>query len=490
MPTVTSFRRRIGVLLAMTILAYANAFSGTFQFDDFAAILEDRHLQDLPTFLSHLDHTVRPFLKLTFFIDRLLYGENPAGYHLLNLLLHLGSGLLLYRILSDALPRIEPGRSPSEGLAALPFWTVLLFLVHPVGTETVTYLSGRATGLMAFFYLAALYLFVRSTEPRTDPAGSFLRYLAALLCFVLSLLSKETAITLPAALLLWEIVLRRRGGAERRPARVRFHLPFWGILLLFLWIGLSHPRYSFLLRHSLGLRPLYENLLTQINTVTYALSLFVLPTQLNFDHDLSMYRSVLQWPTPLSLAILSGMTAAALLYARKVPFVAFGILWFFLHLVPTNSVLPRSDLLSERNLYLPSIGLFLAVVSLSIVLATRRTVPLEKRSARGLRIAPFGRRAVRSLPFLIAVFLLFSTVNRNAIYGDQVTFWSDAVRKSPHKARPRNNLGYAYYLAGDLDRAIVEFRIALSLDRDYPRAQENLLRAWTLKKSRPEQKQN
>jgi len=132
------------VLILFTVIAisYFSAFYGDFQYDDSLTILENAHVESLNTFLGHLDHMVRPVLYATFIIDRSLYGLHPAGYHLLNLLLHLGSGLLLYRILTSVL---------SDKVVTIPLWTVLLFLIHPIATETVTYISGRASGLMTFF---------------------------------------------------------------------------------------------------------------------------------------------------------------------------------------------------------------------------------------------------------------------------------------------------------------------------------------------------
>jgi hypothetical protein len=133
---------------AAALIVYAGAFQGDFHYDDSLTILANPHLSDWHTFVGHLDHMVRPALYATFLLDRSLYGTNPTGYHLLNLLLHLGSGLLIYRILTTA---VRDERS------SVPFWTALVFLIHPIATETVTYISGRASGLMAFLYLLALH---------------------------------------------------------------------------------------------------------------------------------------------------------------------------------------------------------------------------------------------------------------------------------------------------------------------------------------------
>ena len=469
--------RPVAVLMILGAVAYANTFSGVFQFDDVASILRDPRLGDPGTFLTHLAGTIRPFLKLTFFADRQLWGESPAGYHLLNLLLHLGSGLLIYAILARLVNEAAP-RPAADSAASVPFWAALLFLVHPVGTETVTYLSGRATGLMAFFYLAGFHLYLRASSAVTASRLSG-AYAGAIACFVLALLSKETAVTLPAALLLAELVIRARRGDALRAVFLRLHSPFWAVLLLFLAAAAIHPRYAYLFDFSLGLRPLHENLLTQVNVVAYALVLFFAPARLNFEHDLPSYGAVVAWPTPAALALLLGLVALAVVRARKNPLPAFGILWFFLQLLPANSVLPRYDLLSERNLYLPAAGLCLALVSLWFAFTGRLRESFEDRRAI------FAAKALGFLPLAVVPLLITATLARNALYADPIVFWSDAVAKSPEKARPRVNLGHAYYLAGDVERAIEQFRIALTLDRDNPVAQANMRAAWALK-SRPE----
>src|SRR6266545_849042 len=147
-------------LLLVTIGAgvYAGAFLGAFQYDDGFTILLNPHLDQADIFAGHLDHMVRPVLYATFLLDRSMYGRHPSGYHLLNLLLHLGSGLLVYHILSRAVT--EEGRQ-------IPFWAALLFLIHPLQTEAVTYISGRASGLMAFFYLLAFLLYVKTSDPNS-----------------------------------------------------------------------------------------------------------------------------------------------------------------------------------------------------------------------------------------------------------------------------------------------------------------------------------
>src|SRR5882672_5909791 len=166
----------LAVLLAVVVLVWQGVFAGVFQFDDLASIVRDTAYGSGEDFWADLPERIRPLTRLSFFLDRLAFGLEPAGYHLQNLLLHTGCGLLLYSIIARA--RLGP-----PGLA---FWSALFFLVHPIACETVTYVSGRASGLSAFLLLLALALYTRAA-PGTD--GSTIRpltYAAALAAFALT----------------------------------------------------------------------------------------------------------------------------------------------------------------------------------------------------------------------------------------------------------------------------------------------------------------
>ena len=448
------------MLITVTVATYAGTFWGAFQYDDLYTILINVHLDGLNTFVGHLDHMVRPVLYGTFLIDRALYGHTPTGYHLLNLLLHLGSGLLIYRILTHA---------ATEDTQQVPFWTALLFLIHPIQTEAVTYISGRASGLMAFFYLLALALYDKAGMRERE--GSSHRYyrLGALLSFLLALGSKETAMTFPLALLLWEVLVRRLNGAAFRRAFLSRQLSFWFVLAAAgVWAS-WHPRYSALAQFSFGIRPLWDNLLSELHAATYAIFLFVCPWKQSFDHDLPEFHSLFQWPLPLDALLVLGVAAVALFSLRRAPLLTFGIAWFVLQLLPT-SVIPRNDLLSERNLYLAAMGLLLVVVVVgSCLIQWLMKVTLQAR------LVWLGANV---FVVILVLMLCFSTFQRNLLYRDEVSLWSDTVRKSPQKGRAHNNLGHAYAMQDDWDHAIEEYRTAVRLDPDYVLAQQNLRDAY------------
>jgi len=447
--------------VAIPFLVYANSFLGDFQFDDFAAILDNPHLARWDTFLGHLDHMVRPVLYATFLFDRFLYADSAWGYHVINVGLHLVSGLLVYWIVLHA---------RTDDSSSIAFWTAIILLVHPLATETVTYLSGRASGLMTCFYLLAFLLYLKGTEEGSREGKHRLWYAGAMLVFLLAVASKETAITFPLALLLWDVLVGRLHGRALRSVFLSYHLPFWMIVMVMAVALWMHPRYAYLADFSLHIRPIWENVFSQVHAVLHALLLFIAPWKQSFDHDLPLFHSVFQWPLVFDLTVLSGLAVAVVLAMRRFPLAAFGIGWFFLQLLPTNSVIPRNDLLSERNVYLPSVGLFMAGVTVG--LAFCHWVVRETASM------PWVRPVFRSIGLAWVLALCLLTVQRNALYQDPVRLWSDTVQKSPHKARPHNNLGHAYALNGDWVHAIEEFRMALTLNPDYALAQENLRDAY------------
>jgi hypothetical protein len=230
-----------------------------------------------------------------------------------------------------------------------------------------------------------------------------------------------------------------------------------------------HPRYSALAQFSFALRPTWDNLLSEFNAMTYALSLFFCPWKQNFDHDLPILGSVFEWPVPLDLAILGGLVTATLVARRRFPLLSFGLAWYFVQVIPT-AVIPRNDLLSERNLYLASVGILLAVAVFgsSLVLAL----------IKALRRPTLFRVAAGSLTAATVLALCLATVERNSLYRDPFLLWSDAALKSPRKARPHNNLGHSYAQRGNWGQAIDEFRTAAKLDPDYVVAQDNLRDAY------------
>jgi len=421
-------------LLALAVIgAYVASLAATFQFDDYNVIVGNPAVQSWDALAHELGRGLRPVLKLTYTLDWTLWGGSPVPFHALNVALHALNACLLYFIALRLAARWNREASFAALLAAL------LFALHPVQTEAVTYASGRSVSLAASFYLGALLVYLRA-----GPAW------ASLGLFALACGSRETALTLPAALLLCE--LARRGAPDWR-AIARRQWPYWTLAVLLAAAAFAHGRYVRFIETAFAQRSVADNLLTQVQGIGYLVSRLFLPHRLNIDPALP---ALAVWDTALALQALGlGVLAlVGLLSLRKAPWIGFGLCWFFLQLAPTNSVMPRLDVANERQLYLALWGLG---VALAFQVAWNRVLKTAAAAAL-LLLAALG-------------------VMRQLDYRSETSLWEAAVREAPWNARAHNNLGYARAVAGDHAGAVRAYREALAFSPGNETALYNLARS-------------
>lgn len=429
------------LLLAGAVAAvYLNSFRGAFQFDDYNVIVDNPGVHTWGAWLAGLPRGIRPLLKFTYTWNW-TSGLGRFGFHLVNVTLHAANAVMLFLLASRV-----GGPSVSRFAALLP---ALLFAVHPVQTEAVTYISGRSVSLMAFFYLGSLLAWLRGRER----GSRLLLYAASPALFLLAAASKEVALTLPFALVLCEAARRGRAGWVEAFRAQAVH---WGLLASLAVLFLSHVGYGRLLEACFDIRGASVNLLTQIHGIGYLLSRLVMPHALNIDPDLPVFSGGSAVLLPEAL-LLAALLAAGIVGLKKRSLAGFGILWFFLHLVPTNSFIPRLDVANDRQLYLSSWGLFLAAAT-----------------GADLLRAKWGARRVTAVATVLVLALGALTVSRNAVYRSEVALWEDTARRSAGKARPWNNLGYAYQQAGRFREAEAAYLRALRIDPGYELARGNL----------------
>jgi protein O-mannosyl-transferase len=410
------------LLLLAALAAYANAFGGSFQFDDFNVIVRQPAVHSLGAWWDSMPG-IRPLLKLSYALSWSA-GGGTLAFHALNVALHAANVLLVAVVLEALWRRMGVA---DAGFAA--FAGALLFALHPANTEAVTYLSGRSSSMMAFFYLASVLAYLRESPRWISP-----------LLFAAALGTKEVAVTLPFALLLCDAL------DPRRPIDLRRQLPHWLVLGAGLALMAALPRYREMLEASLALRSFAEQAQLQLGAIARHAGVLVLAVPPNIDPQVA--------PLPLAagLAVLAAI-AAGFALLRAQPWHAFALLWFFLHLAPTNSLLPRLDAVNDRQLYLAAVG------------------PL---ALAGLALARLPRGRLMLLA-AIAASLGAVTVLRNQDYRSETALWSDTVRQSPSSARAWNNLGYALQLEGRRDAACEAYARSLRLDAGYLQARLNSL---------------
>jgi tetratricopeptide (TPR) repeat protein len=419
-----STRMQAVLLVAAVLAAYANAFGGSFQFDDFNVIVRQPAVHTLAAWWDSMPG-IRPLLKLSYALSWSA-GGGTLAFHAVNIALHAANVLLAWAILRELWGRMGVGEARVAAFAG-----ALLLAVHPAHTEAVTYISGRSVSLMAFFYLASVLAYLRGAPQWLSPA-----------LFAAALATKEVAVTLPAALLLCEALDQRRPFDLR--AALRRQAAHWALLAVGLAAMAMLPRYREMLETSLALRGLKEQLALQAAAITRHAGVLALAVPPNIDPEVPFVPGVIGW------AILAAI-GVGLALLRVQPWYAFALLWFFLHLAPTNSILPRADAVNDRQLYLASLGP-LALAGLALTL-------MPRWRAAAMVVA--------------AVVLGAATLARNQDYRTELTLWSDTTRKSPGSARAWNNLGYAYQLAGRREEACAAYARALQLDGEQLRARIN-----------------
>ncbi|HEX9183451.1 MAG TPA: tetratricopeptide repeat protein [Burkholderiales bacterium] len=419
-------RLQAGLLLAAVLAAYASAFGGSFQFDDFNVIVRQPAVHSLAAWWESMPG-IRPLLKLAYTLSWSAGGGGTVAFHAVNVGLHAANVVLAWAIL-----RALWCRMGVADVRMAAFAGALLFALHPAHTEAVTYISGRSVSLMAFFYLASVLAYLRSARRWMSPA-----------LFLAALATKEVAVTLPAALLLCDALDLRRPFNLR--AALRRQWPHWLVLAIGVALMAALPRYREMLETSLALRGLKEQLALQAAAIARHAGVLTLAVPPNIDPEVPFV------PMVAGFAVLAGI-AAGFVLLRSQPWYALALLWFFLHLAPTNSFLARADAVNDRQLYLASLG------------------PL---ALAGLALALMPRWRAAAVVVVAAV-LGAATVARNQDYRGEVALWSDTVRKSPGSARAWNNLGYAYQLAGRREEARAAYERALALDPEDLKARANL----------------
>jgi protein O-mannosyl-transferase len=434
-------------LLCCTAAVYSVGFHGPFQFDDSAVVVRDESVHSLAAALDHLGSGLRPLLKLSYALSWAVAGGASWPFHVGNLLVHLVNVELVLRLATAAL---HPSRAPPfRGLTPAAALTGALFALHPIQTEAVTYISGRSSSLSTLFVLVALLFYVSGLRAARAPAF----YFAALVAFTLALLTKEAALTLPLALLTWELCVERS-----RPKAIARRLGLWfGIGLLGALAAVMHPRYFALLREVVGQKALLEALNVQLGGVAYLASRLFLVESPCIDPGLGVNPPA-AWVGWLTLLVLLAL-GVLLWRTRARPVLLFGLTFFLLQVLVPYVLLPRVDVVNERHVYSGTVGLFLML---------------------GALWDEFDQWAPRLrlwLPLAVLLGLAVLTVRRNLDYSSELALWQSTVRCAPKNPRAFNNLGVAHERSGNLALARVAFARAIALEPRYAAARDNFIRA-------------
>jgi Tfp pilus assembly protein PilF len=434
----------VGLLIALfaVLEVYWPAMNGQFLLDDtyLPYMLPNYAAAPLIAWIKGL----RPLLMFSYWLNFQYADPSRAGmqdtfgYHFVNVVLHFLNGILVGLAMRKVLSWASVEKWHSTILAA---FSAGLFLLHPLQTESVSYVASRSETLSVFFVLAALVVFLY-------PAGSALsigRTIAVLALFGAAVLSKEHTAVLPVLLLLTDYYWNPgfSVGGIRRNWRLYIPIVIAGALAaVFVARVLREATTA-----GFGVKEFtwYQYFFTECRAVWDYLWMFLLPIGQNLDPEFPISRSITDHGGIVAMLGLLAVTVCAWTYRRRFPLASYGWFVFLILIAPTSSFVPIKDPFAERRLYLPFIGLLFITVEF-------------------LRRWKISRNALMAVLGLVVVVEGAATYQRNLVWGTPIDMWSDSVAKAPHKLRPRFQLAMAYFQSGHYPEAVEQFDKAAQLD--------------------------
>jgi len=442
-------------VLALVLLAYSGSFNAQFHLDDIVKIQDNPAIKDIgnvPRYFYPAEGNYplkmlefRPVQYATLALDYHLFGLEPWSYHLFNLLLHLIDCLLVFTAVRLVLRK---GGADDKASYTTAFVTASVFALHPLQTSTVMYLSnGRSVMLAGMFYLLGFISYVRAREAGEKKRYAW--YALSPVSYLLGLLSKEIAVTLPAVIIAYDYLIYRRaaGGIRGVIKRIPWYASYLAALGLFVaWKTAVHG-YAVVREAPY---PVVDYLMSEAKVFLLYLRLAVLPVNLNADYSLPLTTS-LSAGVLLGFAAFAAVLAVLYLFRKREPVAVFFGLWFIVLLLPESTVVPFRDIAVEYRMYLPLAGLIAAVC----------TVAMKIRVGKGDRKAAIGLFAA-----VLAVFG-FMSFQRINVYRTETSYWSDVAEKSPWSGRAHTNLGRALLMNKSYNEAVSELSKALVVEPDY-----------------------
>lgn len=353
------------IIAAMILIAYSNTFTASFHFDDNPSIQENTSIRHATwENIQGILVGIRPVVYLSIMLNYQLGGLNVIGYHVFNIAIHILTSCFVYLLI---LWTLELKQFPEYAGRArwMAFFAALLYAVHPIQTESVTYIITRTELLATCFFLATFLLFIQFVK-----SGSFLCVIGLFITSALSMGSKEWAVVLPVLLAVYDFLFFAEGRIK--PVLSRWYvyvLTAVPSLIIFKTLNLFAPGgpggVGFNLVSQTGITA-KTYFYTSMNVIWTYVRLLLLPINQNLDYDYPIAKTLLEIPTFLSLVghivVIGG---AVLLYRKKGwTLVPFGLFWFYLGLAPTQGIVPVVDVIFEHRVYMPSVGFFLVFVVL------------------------------------------------------------------------------------------------------------------------------
>lgn len=409
---------------------YRPALSGPFLFDDVYLPFMIPNFAQNP--LRDWVQGVRPTLQVTYWLNYRLFGLDSYYFHLVNLVLHATAGYFVWLIARKLLSYVQLDKSQLNIYSA---FAAAVFLLHPLQSESVGYVASRSEVVSGLFFVIAWAAFLY----RKESAIGFSEVILVLIFFVLAVTSKEHTAVLPAVLMLTDYFFNPGYTLEGIKKNWRIYAPviggavLGGIVIFKVVLARSTSA-------GFGMKDLTpkDYLFTQFRSIVTYLRLYFFPVGQNIDYDMPLSHTLDDHLAWVCMLILAGLTYAAWRFRREFPLASFGFFLTLILLAPTSSFVPIRDVLVERRMYLPIFALTLCVIDV-------------------LRRQKFSTTALAAALSAVCLLLAFLAWQRNYVWSSPILLWKDSVANSPQKYRPRFQLAYAYYQAGQCADAVQQY---------------------------------
>ena len=468
---------QIGLILCLGLGLYLHTLQAPFIFDDYPCIKENPAIRNFAYFTDFAkvrelaigediknNIAVRPVTYWTFALNYRIGELNVLGYHLVNIAIHLFNAVLVYllaRVTLQQTPLSNSATSNARLSGFIPLLVALLFIAHPLQIQAVTYISQRFTSLTTLFYLATLLLYIAARTAERSVRRWFC-YGLSLLLAIAAMKTKEIAFTLPVMLLLYDHFFLTGGRRQRWLWLTPFFLTLLVIPGTLIWLvatdGVVVPEWkidqAINLVNSSGISQ-WGYFKTQCGVIVTYLRLFLLPIGQNLIPDYPLAKSFFEPKIIGSFLLLLTLFGGAIrLMLRSFQteqrssgrLIAFGILWFFVTIAVSSSIIPLDLMMLEYRVYLPSFGVFFTIVVAAVVAVDKGWLPY---------------RIFLGAAVLGIVLFSAATVVRNDLYNDKIRLLLDIISKSPNRLEARVGLAHTYMERERFDEAIVELTTIL-----------------------------
>jgi len=462
------------ILIIATIIAYYPSLFYKFFFDDFPTIIENFSvIKNSQNYWGEFYNSNRWISRFLNNLSYYYWQKDPFFYRVINLGIHIFTGIFIFFLVLKTL-KINKNSFLKKYANSISFLTGALFLLHPLQTQTATFITQmRLEGLVAFFTFLILLIFTYTALTKNILLKFFL-YFITLILTSFAAGTKEIVVVLPILILIFDWFFISRGIYKIFLKNLIMHalifIALFGTLAKFRWhvtdiikqvpkIEIDNSRGNIVTQNSSEKITVKNYSISQPKIILHYLTIFFLPHKIAFDYDYKLSKSILDLDTIIPLFIIFLILALSLFLflKNKNNIFAFCTLWFFICILPRASILPTTELICDYKTYLASFSIYFFI---SIIFFYLTNYLLNFKFFKIIKLQ-------KTILLLSVILLAISTWQRNLVWSSELAFWQDAVKKTPNKARLLNNYGVALAENNKTLHAIKIYKKAIELDPTY-----------------------